>query len=202
MPDAPTRCPWATSVPEFGPYHDTEWGFPVDDDVRLFEKMSLESFQSGLSWRTILNKREAFRRAFVGFDPVQVSGFGARDVERLMQDASIVRNRKKVEAVIHNASVVQAIQHGHGSLAAFVWRFEPDPSARPEELTWEILKGIGHTPESKALAKALKKEGWRFFGPTTAYAFMQAMGMVNDHVSGCFCRPLVEAARAEFDRPS
>jgi DNA-3-methyladenine glycosylase I len=173
----------------------------VDDDVRLFEKMSLESFQSGLSWRTILNKREGFRSAFRGFEPVAVAAFGEDDVARLLQDAGIVRHRGKIEATIANARTLLEIQERHGSLAAFVWGFEPPAEERPEELTWEVLRTMAKTPAAARLAKSLKKEGWRFFGPTTCYAFMQAMGLVNDHVVGCPTRAQVEAARRKFRRP-
>lgn len=199
--DGHPRCPWIAGVPEFLPYHDREWGFPVADDVRLFEKMSLESFQSGLSWRTILNKREGFRRAFDGFRPERVAVYGADDVARLLEDAAIVRHRGKIEATIHNAGVALRIAESHGSLAAFVWRFEPDPASRPQPLTWEVLRGLGESEASRALSKALKKEGWRFFGPTTCYAFMQAMGLVNDHVEGCVRRADALAARARFTPP-
>jgi len=195
------RCPWVSGTPEFVPYHDHEWGFPVDDDIRLFEKMSLESFQSGLSWRTIFNKRPAFRMAFDDFRAERVAQYGEADVVRLLADAGIVRHRGKIEATIHNAKVVAEIQDRYGSLAAFVWRFEPDPSTRPERLTWEVLRTMAETDESRALAKALKKEGWRFFGPTTAYAFMQAMGLVNDHVESCWCRHNAAKARQAFAPP-
>lgn len=195
------RCPWVGSIPEFVHYHDHEWGYPVDDDIRLFEKMSLESFQSGLSWRTILNKREGFRLAFDGFRPERVARYGESDVVRLLADAGIVRHRGKIEATINNARVVLDIQERHGSLASFVWRFEPDPSTRPEPLTWEVLQTMAETNESRALSRALKKEGWRFFGPTTAYAFMQAMGLVDDHVETCWCRARAEEARDLFARP-
>jgi len=200
-PDGHARCPWVGSVPGFVAYHDTEWGYPVSDDRRLFEKMSLESFQSGLSWRTILNKREAFRAAFDGFDFHRVATYGSRDVNRLLADAGIVRHRGKIEATIHNASVAREIVGRYGSLAAFVWRFEPDASDRPERITWETIRGLAWTPASKALSAELKRHGWRFFGPTTAYAFMQAMGLVDDHVEGCWCRPRAETARAAFVRP-
>ena len=195
------RCPWVGDIAEFVPYHDEEWGFPVADDIRLFEKMSLETFQAGLSWRTILNKREAFRRAFAGFDPARVASFSDADVERLLEDASIIRHRGKIEAVINNAAIVATIADTYGSLAAFVWRYEPAPEDRPQTLSWETLRGLSKTTESAAMARDLKEHGWRFFGPTTAYAFMQSMGIVNDHVEECFCRPLVAEARAAFPRP-
>jgi DNA-3-methyladenine glycosylase I len=199
--DGVVRCFWGDSAPEYRAYHDTEWGFPVDDDRRLFEKLSLEGFQSGLSWLTILRKREAFRRAFAGFDIEQVARFGDRDVTRLLGDASIVRHRGKIEATLNNAKRAVEMVDEEGSLAAYVWRFEPDPSTRPKRLTWSALLELGQTPESQAMAKDLKRRGWRFVGPTTVYAFMQAMGLVNDHVDGCAIRGPVEHARAEFTRP-
>lgn len=199
--DGLSRCRWVSHVPEFVAYHDTEWGYPVANDQRLFEKMSLESFQSGLSWRTILNKREAFRLAFDGFDIRRVAEYGARDVERMLGDAGIVRHRGKIEATIHNASVALDLVDRYGSLAAFVWKFEPEPSERPTRITWEAIRGLAHTPASTALSKDLKRHGWRFFGPTTAYAFMQAMGLVDDHQEGCHCRSRAEAERKAFVRP-
>ena len=189
------RCSWGESAPEYRAYHDTEWGFPVDDDHRLFEKLCLEGFQSGLSWLTILRKREAFRRAFAGFDFEQVARFGDGDVERLLGDASIVRHRGKIEATINNARRAVELVEAEGSLAAYVWRFEPDPGTRPKRLTWDVLREMAATDESRALAKDLKKRGWRFVGPTTVYAFMQAMGVVNDHLDGCFAREPAERAR-------
>jgi DNA-3-methyladenine glycosylase I len=200
--DGVVRCFWGDSSPEYRPYHDTEWGFPVDDDRRLFEKLSLEGFQAGLSWLTILRKREGFRKAFAGFDFEKVARFGARDVERLLGDASIVRHRGKIEAVINNAARAVELVEAEGSLAAFVWRFEPDPAGRPNPLTWAALRELAHSAESQALAKELKRRGWRFVGPTTVYAFMQAMGVVNDHVEGCDIRSAVERARAGFTSPA
>lgn len=196
--DGRRRCFWGEAPPEYRTYHDTEWGFPVADDVRLFEKICLEGFQSGLSWLTILRKRESFRRAFHGFDFERVARFGERDVERLLGDASIVRHRGKIEATINNARRAVELVDAEGSLAAYVWRFEPDEGSRPSPVTWTALLEMAQTPESKALSKDLKKRGWRFVGPTTAYAFMQAMGLVNDHVDGCHARPLVAQARADF----
>jgi DNA-3-methyladenine glycosylase I len=201
-PDGEPRCWWVRFAPEFVPYHDREWGYPVADDRRLFEKMSLESFQSGLSWRTILNKREAFRAAFDGFDFGRVAEYDGRDVERLLGDAGIVRHRGKIEATIHNAGVARDLVDRCGSLAAFVWRFEPDPADRPERVTWEAIREMATTPASSALSKELKRKGWRFFGPTTAYAFMQAMGLVNDHQEGCCYRGDALAARQAFRRPT
>jgi DNA-3-methyladenine glycosylase I len=195
--DGVHRCWWGDSTPEYRSYHDTEWGFPVADDTRLFEKLSLEGFQSGLSWLTILRKREALRKAFKGFDARKVAKFGEADVNRLLADASIIRHRGKIEAVINNARQMRDLVDEHGSLAAYVWGFEPQnrqtPTAR-EHLP-------NDTPESVALAKDLKKRGWRFVGPTTVYAFMQAMGLVNDHVAGCDTGIKVQAARKRFQPP-
>ena len=199
--DGVVRCFWGASAPEYRAYHDDEWGFPVDDDHRLFEKLVLEGFQSGLSWLTILRKRENFRKAFAGFDFEQVARFGKRDVNRLLGDAGIVRHRGKIEAAINNAQRAVELVDDEGSLAAFVWRFEPEPSSRPKRLNWDALLEMSQTPESRALAKDLKRRGWRFVGPTTVYAFMQAMGLVNDHLDGCDARERAELARAEFDRP-
>jgi DNA-3-methyladenine glycosylase I len=193
--DGRQRCRWCAGVPEFLPYHDKEWGFPVGDDRRLFEKISLEAFQSGLSWRTILAKRENFRAAFCGFDFDRVARFGASDVERLLQDPGIVRHRGKIEAVINNAQRAQELVRAEGSLAAFLWRYEPAPASLGEPQTQSLC------PESSALSKELKKRGWKFVGPTTVYAFMQAMGLVNDHVRGCEFRAEVDQARQAFQRP-
>ncbi len=197
--DGVTRCAWATSAPEYIAYHDTEWGFPVSEDVRLFEKLSLEGFQSGLSWLTILRKRDAFRRAFAGFDFRQVAEFGDDDVARLLGDAGIVRHRGKIEAVINNAGAAVELVAREGSLAAFVWGFEP--AARARALDPAQLARLSTSSESIALAKELKRRGWRFVGPTTAYAFMQAMGLVNDHAAGCAVHARAEAARDRFARP-
>ena len=174
---------------------------PVTDDVRLFEKLSLEGFQAGLSWLTILRKREAFRRAFAGFDFRRVARFDARDVERLLADASIVRHRGKIESTINNARRALELVESEGSLAAFVWRFEPEPAARPHALTHDALLALNETDASRALAKELKRRGGTFGGPTTVYAFMQARGLVDDHLEGCDARPRVEAARAALARP-
>lgn len=193
--DGLPRCPWSGGAPELTEYHDAEWGFPVAEDQRLFEKLCLESFQSGLSWRTILNKREAFRTAFRGFDIPAVARFGNDDVVRLLQDAGIVRNRAKIEACINNAGRAEELIEQEGSLASLLWQFEP-PAAElgaPQTMTT--------SPSSAAMAKELKKRGWRFFGPTTAFAFMQSMGLINDHVEGCALRRPVEEARASFTRP-
>ena len=201
MSEKPTRCWWGDSTPEYQRYHDTEWGFPVSDDVRLFEKICLEGFQSGLSWLTILKKRENFRAAFHGFDPAEVARFGERDVQRLLGDAGIVRHRGKIEATINNAGCALEVMEEFGSLAAFVWRFEPDPASRPKRLTKAALMEMATSPESVALSKDLKDRGWRFFGPTTACAFMQAMGLVNDHTEDCFARAQALAEREAFEVP-
>jgi len=195
--DGLPRCWWANSDPAYRAYHDTEWGFPVADDRRLFEKLSLEGFQAGLSWLTILRKREAFRRAFAEFDFREVAGFGEQDVVRLLADAGIVRHRGKIEAVLNNANRALELVTEHGSLASFVWSFEPEHHA-PERRRGELEST---TAESVALARELKRRGWRFVGPTTVYAFMQAMGLVNDHLSGCHTRAPAQAAREAFARP-
>ncbi len=195
MSPEPARCPWATTAPEFPAYHDEEWGWPVDDDRRLFEKLSLEAFQSGLSWRTILVKRPAFRAAFAEFDPVAVAAFDEADVARLLGDAGIVRHRGKIEAVINNAARALEVIEREGSLAALAWRYEPDPE------TLGAPQSRSTCPESVALSKELKRRGWRFVGPTTVFAFMQACGIVNDHTHDCHLRVPVEAAREAFTRP-
>ncbi len=194
-PDGAWRCGWCLGSPGYVAYHDDEWGRPVVDDTRLLEKLCLEGFQAGLSWLTVLRKREAFRRAFAGFDRERLARFGAPDVARLLVDAGIVRHRGKIEAAIANARAACAVAEREGSLAALVWRFEPDPSARPRRLTGPVLARLTETPESAALSKELKRWGFRFLGPTTAYAFMQAMGLVNDHLEGCHVRGAVERAR-------
>lgn len=193
--DGKARCRWSGAAPEFLNYHDIEWGFPVADDRRLFEKLSLEGFQSGLSWRTILAKRENFRAAFHDFDFDRIARFTRRDVERLLKDEGIVRHRGKIEAVINNAQRAQELVKQEGSLAAFIWRYEPQPGrlAKPQTASTSA--------EAIALSKDLKKQGWKFVGPTTVYAFMQAMGLVNDHVDGCVIRAKVERARKDFKRP-
>jgi len=197
--DGVARCWWADSAPEYRAYHDAEWGFPVVEDRRLFEKLSLEGFQSGLSWLTILRKRESFRRAFAAFDFNRIAGFDERDVERMLADASIVRHRGKIEAVLNNARRAVELVRERGSLAAYVWEFEP--AERAGRLDRSGLARLANTPESRALAGDLKRRGWRFVGPTTVYAFMQAMGLVNDHLDGCDARAGVERARAAFVRP-
>ena len=199
--DGVVRCWWGDSAPEYRPYHDSEWGFPVADDRRLFEKLCLEGFQAGLSWLTILRKREAFRRAFAGFDYERVARFGQREVEALLGDTSIVRHRGKIEAAIGNARRAVELAESEGSLAAYVWRFEPDPASRPGRLTRRALMQLDAAPEARALAGDLKRRGWRFVGPTTVYAFMEAMGLVNDHLHGCDARERAERARAAFKPP-
>lgn len=194
-PDGKPRCKWCEATPEFFPYHDKEWGFPVADDHRLFEKLCLESFQSGLSWRTILSKRENFRAAFHHFDFDKVARFTQHDINRLLKDEGIVRHRGKIEATINNAKRAQELVKQEGSLAAFFWRYEPDKKllAKPQTVSTSV--------ESIALSKELKKLGWKFLGPTTVYAFLQAMGLINDHVEGCVTRAKVENARKRFKRP-
>ncbi|HEY2433002.1 MAG TPA: DNA-3-methyladenine glycosylase I [Vicinamibacterales bacterium] len=187
-PDRRLRCAWCRSDPGYVEYHDREWGRPAPDDRALFEKICLEGFQSGLSWLTILRKRENFRRAFAGFEPARVARFTQRDVTRLLNDAGIVRHRGKIESTINNAKRCPAIADEFGSLAEYVSRFEPNKSTRPKKLTWTLLKTMSTTPESTALSKDLRKRGWTFVGPTTMYAFMQAMGLVNDHLHGCSFR--------------
>jgi DNA-3-methyladenine glycosylase I len=189
-----TRCWWCAGDPLYIEYHDTQWGFPVDDDFRLFEKICLEGFQAGLSWLTILRKRENFRRAFKGFDFFKIARFNIRSVERLLKDSGIVRHRGKIESTINNAKRAVELVEEFGSLAAFFWQFEPCSKSPREKL-------VSESPESRSLSKSLKEHGWTFVGPTTAYAFMQAMGMVNDHVEGCHIHSKVDAARCSFKRP-
>jgi len=194
-PDGKPRCHWCGVTAEFLDYHDNEWGFPVSDDHRLFEKLSLEGFQSGLSWRTILGKRENFRCAFHDFDIDRIARFNQRDVDRLLKDEGIVRHRGKIEAAINNAQRALELVEREGSLAAFIWRYEPDRKrlAKPQTASTSA--------ESLALSKDLKKQGWKFVGPTTVYAFMQAMGLINDHAEDCVIRARVKRARRNFTRP-
>ena len=192
------RCGWAGSEPIYIDYHDREWGRPVTSDTRLFEKLCLEGFQSGLSWLTILRKRENFRKAFHGFDIDKVAAMGEADIDRLLQDAGIIRHRGKIASTINNARRAQDLQKEFGSLAAYVWSFEPEPRQGPTR-SGEIPS---ETAASKALSKDLRKRGWSFVGPTTVYAFMQAMGMVNDHIGDCFCWAEVEAERGKLKRPT
>jgi DNA-3-methyladenine glycosylase I len=195
------RCWWPGEDELYIRYHDQEWGRPVRDDRRLFEKICLEGFQSGLSWITILRKRENFRKAFRDFEPSVVSRFVARDVQRLLQDAGIVRHRGKIESTINNAKRALELIDEKGSLAAYFWSWEPDPSTRPKKLSREALVKMPITDQSTALSKDLKKRGWTFVGPTTCYAFMQAMGLVNDHIDECHVRAEIERARKSFTRP-
>lgn len=203
MEETAPRCFWVPqNHPEYVEYHDREWGFPVAEDRRLFEKLSLEGFQAGLSWLTILRKRENFRAAFAGFDIETVAGFEVSDVTRLLEDAGIVRHRGKIEATINNAGEALRVVEEFGSLSAYVWGFEPDPAGRPKRITRDALMSMSTSPESIALSKDLKKRGWRFVGPTTVYAFMQAMGLVNDHTHDCSTRSHVETARRKFRMPT
>ncbi|WP_271680380.1 DNA-3-methyladenine glycosylase I [Thermomonas mangrovi] len=195
------RCFWSDGSPLYDGYHDREWGWPVVDDIRLFEKISLEGFQAGLSWITILKKREAFRAGFDGFDFCKVAAYTEADVQRLLGDAGIVRHRGKIEAVIHNAGRAIELQREFGSLARYFWGYEVDVSKRPKRLTVEVLRSFTTAPEAIALSKDLKKRGWKFVGPTTMYAFMQAMGLVNDHQHDCHVRAAVEDARRALPRP-
>jgi len=194
-PDGKARCRWCGAAPEFLHYHDTEWGFPEGDDHRLFEKLTLESFQSGLSWRTILAKRENFRAAFHDFDFDRIARFTERDLDRLLKDGGIVRHRGKIAAAINNARRAQELVRREGSLAAFIWQYEPGSAQLAEPQT------ASTSPQSIALSKDLKKLGWKFVGPTTVYAFMQAMGLINDHAENCVIRTRVEHARKTFGRP-
>jgi len=191
--DGVVRCSWGDGDPLYRRYHDREWGVPVRDGRRLFEKICLEGFQSGLSWLTILRKREAFRRAFVGFDYHAVARFGPSDVRRLLQDAGIVRHRGKIESAINNARRAVELEREFGSLAAYFRGFRPAPGSRPRRLTWSVLRRMSTSPASVALSRDLKARGWTFVGPTTLYAFMQAVGLVNDHLDGCAARPRVMA---------
>jgi len=194
-PDGKPRCRWCTAAPEFLSYHDREWGFPVDDDRCLFGKLSLEGFQSGLSWRTILAKRDNFRTAFHDFDFDRIARFTERDIARLLKDEGIVRHRGKIEAVVNNARRARELVKNEGSIAAFVWRYEPDAKQLPKPQTASVSEA------SIALSKDLKKRGWTFVGPTTVYAFMQAMGLINDHAEKCVVRAKVEHARRTFVPP-
>ena len=199
--DGRNRCAWCGEDPLYVAYHDREWGFPQREDRRLFEKICLEGFQAGLSWLTILRKREAFRRGFSGFDFARVARFGKRDVRRLLGDAGIVRHRGKIESTINNARRTLELCDEFSSLAAYFWGFEPEPASRPRLLTRGALLKMTFSAESVALSKDLKKRGFSFVGPTTIYAFMQAMGLVNDHLTGCHVREKAEDARARLRRP-
>jgi len=199
--DHVARCTWCQATPLYRNYHDSEWGFPVADDRRLFEKICLEGFQSGLSWLTILNKRESFRAGFANFEVEKMARFDDADVARLVADAGIVRHRGKIVSAINNAQKAIALRDEFGSLAAYFWRHEPDAASRPKRITREALRAITTSPESVAISKDLKKRGWSFVGPTTVYAFMQAMGLVNDHYEGCGTRASALAARRAFKPP-
>ncbi len=195
--DGLARCPWAASAPEYQAYHDLEWGHPVGDDARIYEKLCLEGFQSGLSWLTILRKREGFRRAFAAFDPAAVAAFDDADVARLVSDPTIVRHRGKILAAIGNARATVRLWDMGSSLATIVWAHEP-PERTPETT---IASLPAATAESKALSDNLRRKGFRFVGPTTVYASMQSLGVVNDHLVGCHFREVVAAERARFSRP-
>lgn len=199
--DGITRCWWCGGDPLYETYHDLEWGRPVADDSRLFEKLCLEGFQSGLSWLTILRKRENFRRAFKSFDIGSVARFNARSVERLLSDAGIVRHRGKIEATINNARRCITLIEEFGSLGGYAWSYEPDKRSRPTTLDWPTLAKMTTSPEAVAMSKDLKRRGWAFVGPTTVYSFMEAMGLVNDHVAGCAFREEIERERRLFSRP-
>ena len=194
--DGKIRCEWCNATPDYVAYHDTEWGFPVIDDIRLFEKICLEWFQSGLSWRTILSKRENFRAAFNDFDFTEIAKFTERDINRLLKDEGIVRHRGKIEATINNAKRAKEMVKASGSLAAFFWSYEPDAKTLPEAQT------VSTSDVSIKLSKDLKKMGWKFVGPTTAFAFMQAMGLINDHVEGCVIRNKIVKVRKRFKSPA
>ena len=201
-PDGVARCWWGAGDDLYRAYHDTEWGRPVAEDRRLFEKLSLEGFMSGLSWLTILRKRENFRRAFAGFIPAAVASFADEDVERLLGDTGIVRHGGKIRAVITNARRYAELRDEFGSLAAYAWSFEPEPVSRPAVLDHAALLASSTSPESVAMSRDLRRRGWAFVGPTTVYSFMQAMGIVNDHLVGCAVREVVEQERDGFVRPT
>ncbi len=194
-PDGLMRCRWGCESREMLEYHDAEWGYPVDSDITMFEKLSLEGFQSGLSWRTILRKRTHIRQAFHGFDFNEIALFSERDVERLLKDEGIVRHRGKITAIINNARLVQTLIEREGSLRSFIWRFAPGEDVLPADVP------VVASPESVRLSKELKRQGWKFIGPTTVYAFMQGMGLVNGHQEECVIRSRVERARRAFSRP-
>ncbi len=200
--DGAARCTWCQASAAYQNYHDNEWGFPVTDERRLFEKICLEGFQAGLSWLTILNKRESFRAAFAHFDAGKVAHFDDQDVAHLLQDAGIVRHRGKIESTLNNARRMLELRAEFGSFAAYAWGYEPGPTARPRRLTLEAARLLTHSAESTAMSKDLKKRGFSFVGPTTVYAFMQAMGLVNDHIEGCHVRPKALAARHGLRKPN
>ncbi|WP_307233212.1 DNA-3-methyladenine glycosylase I [Pararhizobium capsulatum] len=199
--DGGDRCAWHGGLEDYQLYHDEEWGLPMANDIRLFEKICLEGFQSGLSWLTILRKREAFCAAFAGFDFDVVAGFGDADIERCLADKGIVRHRGKIVSTINNARRAQELKAEFGSLARYFWSHEPSASERPAIVTSEAIAANPTTPVSVRISKDLKKRGWTFVGPTTVYAFMQAMGLVNDHIEGCMCRGRIEDMRRNFVRP-
>jgi DNA-3-methyladenine glycosylase I len=196
------RCFWPGELPDYIAYHDNEWGVPVTNDHRLFEKICLEGFQSGLSWLTILRKRENFRAAFDGFDFRRVSLYDDKDIERLLADKGIVRHRGKIASTINNAQRAIELVEEKGSLAAYFWSFEPGEKDRPQIVDYPTLSANPTTATSTRISKDLKKRGWSFVGPTTVYAFMQAMGLVNDHIEGCHCRPNIEKLRSALTRPN
>ena len=199
--DGALRCFWCVGDPLYEAYHDDEWGFPTRDDVRLFEKICLEGFQAGLSWITVLRKRESFRRAFHGFEPERVARMNRREIERLLGDASIIRHRQKLESAVNNARRALELIEARGSLAAHLWDFEPGARERPKRVTWPALGQLTESAASRALSKDLRKRGFSFVGPTTMYAMMQAVGLVNDHLEGCPARPRAARARARFRPP-
>ena len=199
--DGRDRCAWHANLEDYQRYHDEEWGRPMADDIRLFEKICLEGFQSGLSWLTILRKREAFRAAFAGFDFDVVADFGEAEIARCLADTGIVRHRGKIVSTINNARRAQEMKAEFGTLARYFWSHEPGGNERPKTVTFEAIAANPTTPTSTLLSKDLKKRGWTFVGPTTVYAFMQAMGLVNDHIEGCFCRDRIETLRQAFLRP-
>ncbi|MBB6468618.1 DNA-3-methyladenine glycosylase I [Aminobacter lissarensis] len=199
--DGAARCFWPGALPDYLHYHDNEWGRPVANDTRLFEKICLEGFQSGLSWLTILRKRDNFREAFSGFDFDKIAEYGEADIERLLGNPGIVRHRGKIVSTINNAKRARELADEAGSLAAWFWKFEPGADERPKVVDYPTLIANPTTPTSTRISKELKKRGWSFVGPTTVYAFMQAMGLVNDHIEGCMCRGKIEAERKAFKRP-
>ncbi len=198
--DGLLRCWWHGGLEDYIKYHDEEWGHPTTDDFRLFEKICLEGFQSGLSWLTILRKRENFRKAFKNFDFNKVAKFGEKEVEVLVQNAGIIRHRGKINATINNALRAKEMKKEFGSLAKYFWQYEPKTKDRPKKMDYASLRSLATTPASVALSKDLKKRGWKFVGPTTAYAFMQAMGLVNDHLETCHCRKIVKQKRKKMEK--
>jgi DNA-3-methyladenine glycosylase I len=200
--DNKSRCWWPAEDQQYLNYHDEEWGYPVSDDRHLFEKICLEGFQAGLSWLTILRKRDNFRAVFDNFDYLKIAKYDENKISELLQDAGIIRHRGKIEATINNALQAQKIIDEFGSLAAYFWRFEPEASTRPDEFNYKEISILAQTPESQEMSKDLKKRGWKFVGPTTCYAFMQSMGIVNDHLEGCHCRHGAAEKRKQFQSPA